>query len=206
MSNILRQWGPEDVPALREETERVLHQGGLVAFPTDTVYGIGGRYDLPETDGRLRAAKGSDEKRPFQVLVADEEAVARFVNEMQPVAAALAASYWPGPLTIVMESRRGDFVGLRRPDHPVAQFLVRCAGGALLASSANLSGLPPAQSAADAVAAFGGRLALAFDGGPPCGGAASSVVKVLPGGWELLREEAVSRADLAKAAGRPPRP
>ena len=200
MSNIVRIWGPDGPEPLRDETVRVLGGGKLVAFPTDTVYGIGGRYDLPETDGRLRAAKGSDDKRPFQVLVADEDAVARFINEMPPVAAALAEVYWPGPLTIVMESREGDFVGLRRPDHPVALFVVRCAGGALLASSANLSGRPPAKSANEAVCVFGERVALAFDGGPPGGGAASSVVKVRQDGWELLREEAVSCSDLAQAA------
>lgn len=204
MAVVLREWSADATEGLREETRRALREGGLVGFPTETVYGIGGRYDLPATDGLLRVAKRCGPERPFQVLVASDQAVERFVAELPPVAHAFSERFWPGPLTIVAKSRRGDFVGLRWPAHEAAVFVVECAGGTLLSSSANRRGEPPARSGAEAIEIFDDRLTMAIDGGPEACGKASSVVRVTEQGWELLREEAVSRDDLTRAAGRSP--
>ena len=204
MAVALREWSAGTVEDLRQETRRALREGGLVAFPTETVYGVGGRYDLPATDGLLRAAKRCGPDRPFQVLVSGEGAVARFVAELPPVARAFSERFWPGPLTIVVKSRRGDYVGLRWPEHEVALFVVECAGGALLASSANLHGQPPVRSASEAIEVFDDRLTMAIEGGSPARGKASSVARVTEDGWELLREEAVSQEALTRAAGCPP--
>ena len=202
---VIRQWPPPEASGeLFAELERTLAGGGLVAFPTDTVYGIGGRWDAPETDARLREAKGCDATRPFQALVAGVFAVRALAPEMPHIAYAFAERYWPGPLTIVVKSAAGDYVGLRRPNHIVAHCVVEAGGGVLLASSANRSGQAPVTSAKEAAVCFGERIALAVDGGPPGGGVASSVVRVTADGWELLREEAVSREELTRVAGAPP--
>lgn len=197
----IRRWDPGKIDSLRRETRAALREGGLVVFPTDTVYGIGGRYDLPATEGLLRVAKESGPERPFQILVSDEKAVERFIRKMPPIAQAFAEAHWPGPLTIVVESRKGDFVGLRRPAHEATVFVVECAGGALLASSANKAGQETARDAREAAEVFDDRIALAIDAGPASIGKASSVVKVTEEAWELLREAALSRKALTRTAG-----
>lgn len=201
----LRVWRTDGCNSdLLLELEEALLAGGLVAFPTDTVYGVGGRRDLSGTEARLRDAKGSGGDRPFQILVADEEALLLCGVRLSRVGRAFAERFWPGPLTIVAASDVGAAVGLRRPDHAVAVAVVRAAGGLLTASSANRAGARPAVWAREAAEALGDSLAMVIDGGLAGPGASSSVVRVYEDGWALLREEAVSREALTLAAGEPP--
>jgi len=179
-------------------------RGGLIAFPTDTVYGVAGKFGLGGTEARLLAAKGYGERRPFQVLVDGLETLARLAPDLPPVAKALASRFWPGPLTIVTPLPGGASIGLRWPAHDLACAVIGAGGGALMASSANRAGGPPARNAAEAVAALGDSLTVAIDGGASGLGSASSVVRVTCMGWEILREEAVSREALERAAGSPP--
>ena len=181
-----------------------LAQGGLAAFPTDTVYGVAGLFGLAGTEERLLAAKGYGERRPFQVLVDGLATLARLAPGLPPVARALASRFWPGPLTIVTPLAGGGSIGLRWPAHELACAVIGAAGGALMASSANRAGGAPARSAAEAVESLGGHLAVAIDGGDAGLGAASSVVRVTCAGWEILREKAVSRQALERTAGSPP--
>ncbi|HRU04314.1 MAG TPA: L-threonylcarbamoyladenylate synthase [Candidatus Brocadiia bacterium] len=189
---------------LLAQVAEALASGGLAAFPTDTVYGVAGLFGLAGTEDRLLAAKGYGEKRPFQVLVDGMATLERLAPEMPPVAKALAGRFWPGPLTIVTPLAGGGVIGLRWPAHELACAVIRAAGGALMASSANRAGGAPARCAAEAVAALGDHLAVAIDGGDAGLGAASSVVRVTSVGWEILREEAVTRQALELAAGSPP--
>jgi len=121
------------------------------------------------------------------------------------LAGRFAAAFWPGPLTLVVRGESGEWIGYRRPDHPAAAAVVRAAGGALLASSANRSGDAPAQTARQAAEALGHAAAIAVDGGPARLGVASSVVRVEGCAWELLRQGALTREALSAAAGRPPK-
>jgi L-threonylcarbamoyladenylate synthase len=181
-----------------------LDRGGLVIFPTETVYGIGGRWDLATTASRLREAKGRDEGKPFQVLVEGAAEIERMISEMPLIGRAFARAFWPGPLTLVTPTRSGVWLGLRHPNHDAARAVVRCAGGSLLATSANRSGDPPALRLADAVAAVGQAAELAVENGRGCLGLASTVVRVRETGWDLLRDGAIDRAALIEVAGRPP--
>ena len=181
-----------------------MSRGELILFPTETVYGVGGRLDHPATVQRLRRAKRRGADKPFQVLVEDGAAMERLLGEMPEMARAMARAFWPGPLTLVLATPSGGSLGLRRSGHEVARAVVHCACGSLLATSANLSGEPPATCLGDAVASLGDAVAVAVDGGEPCRGQASSVVRVTANAWELLREGAVSRDRLAEAAGKPP--
>ena len=204
MPSIIRAWRYDAPNAeLLAEAAAVLARGGLIAFPTETVYGVGGRRDLPTTEGRLRAAKRREPDKPFQVLISRvscPEAAGRW----SALVGRFADAFWPGPLTMVIRTASGSWVGFREPDHGVAKALIEAAGGALTASSANLSGRAPARTVEDAVAGLGDAVALAVDGGPSGLGKASSVIRVAGYCWELLREGAVSRQALEQVAGRPP--
>jgi L-threonylcarbamoyladenylate synthase len=181
-----------------DEAVRVLHAGGLVAFPTDTVYGVGG---LATDGGAIEAiyrAKGRAAEKAIPVLVSDW-AHLEGVALSTPRAERLAAAFWPGPLTIVL--RRdvrlpaslgpGDTVGVRAPDHPAALRLL-LAAGPLATSSANRSGAPDPQTADQVWAVLEGRIDLVVDGGKCPGGRPSTVVDCTGESPVVLRQGPVA--------------
>lgn len=203
--------GAEGPPVWRASTRGavrraggVLREGGLVVFPTETVYGLGVRAGDPSARRRLALTKERDGRKPFQILAADLRAVRSLCPEMPPVALRLARRYWPGPLTLVVRRGRGAWVGIRVPDHPVARRLLREAGGVAVATSANLAGGRPALTAAEAVQSLGSRVDFVLDGGPARCGAPSTVVKVARDGWQLLREGVIPARDVARLVGTSP--
>jgi L-threonylcarbamoyladenylate synthase len=189
--------------AVRRAAE-VLRRGGVVVFPTETVYGLGVRAGDPAARRRLARLKGRDDRKPFQILAADARAARALCPRMPPAAARLARRCWPGPLTLVAHRGGGKWVGLRVPDHAVARRLIRAAGGALTATSANRAGGRPATTAAEAAAALGARPDLVLDGGAARCGAPSTVVKVTREGWRLLREGAIPASEIERIVGTPP--
>jgi len=163
----------------------VLRAGGIVAMPTDTVYGIGVALDAPGGVERLFRAKRRPPDRGIAVLLHSVDQAAS-IGEIGPAAGALAAACWPGGLTIVVRQRADvtlpaalsgdtDTIGLRVPDHPAPRALARVVGP-LPTTSANVSGLPEATDAAGIVAQLGDDVDLVLDGGPAHGGPASTVV------------------------------
>ena len=171
-----------------------LRAGRVVAFPTETVYGLGVRAGDGSARRRLSALKGRDPGKPFQLLLADVRQALRIAPEMPEAARRLADAFWPGPLTLVVSDSRGKWQGLRVPDHAVPRAIARRLGGALLATSANRAGEPPAVRAEEIARTFDDKLELIIDGGAAGSGKPSSVVKVWRRKWELLREGAISRA------------
>lgn len=183
----------------------ILRGGGLVAFPTDTVYGIGCRVGDPAALERLFAAKARPPERQVPVLIADANAAHALGLGLDERAEALAARFWPGPLTLVLpRTDAGDppTLGVRVPDHPVTRELLGRAGP-LATSSANRSGEPEARTPAEVITAFAGvdELDLVVDGGPTPGGVASSVVDLSVTPARLLRESALSRTELEGTIG-----
>ncbi len=169
-------------PAWVSRCVEVLQAGGLVAFPTDTVYGVGAILkDLIAVE-LIREAKGRPAEKPIPVLVSSWDDIPAFA-ETSPRSARLSAAFWPGPLTLILRSRpglpsaveSGGTVGIRAPDHPAALALLRLAGP-LAVTSANRSGGPNPISADDVVAGLGGRIDLVVDGGACPGGRPSTVV------------------------------
>jgi L-threonylcarbamoyladenylate synthase len=193
----------------RAEAARTLEAGGIVAFPTDTVYGIAVALDTPGGIERLFAAKGRPPDKAIALLVADAEQATE-IGEVNGPASALARSFWPGGLTLVVP-RRADVtlpaalgglganatVGLRVPDHEAPQALAR-AVGPLPTTSANRSGEPEARDADELEALLGSSLDLILDGGTASGGVASTVVDATREPVRILREGAIS----AEAIGR----
>ena len=183
----------------------MLASGGIVAFPTDTVYGIAVAIETPGGIERLFAAKQRPPDKAIALLIADA-AQAADLGELNPAASALAATFWPGGLTLVLPLRPnrsvpasllGDpaitqpKVGLRVPDHEAPRSLAR-AVGPLPTTSANRSGVPEARDADELEAQLGGALDLILDGGPAHGGPASTVIDASTVPLRILREGAIS--------------
>ena len=195
-------------PAAIDKVADLLRRGLPVVFPTDTVYGVGVLPFDAAALSKLYAAKGRAAEKGIPVLLGDVADVAHVAGVIPLAAAALMAHFWPGPLTLVVPRRAGlpanlspdDTVAVRVPDHAVARALIRAAGGAVAATSANVSGQPPARSADEALAELDGRVAAVLDDGPSPGGVASTVVDCTSERPVVLRVGPLSAADLGLEA------
>ena len=190
---------------------RCLREGGLVAFPTETVYGLGADAGNGEAVARLYAAKGRPRFNPLIAHVADIVA-ARRIGRFDAAAEKLAVAFWPGPLTLVLPRELDcgvsdlalaglDTVAVRVPAHPVARKLLAAFGGPVVAPSANRSGHVSPTSAAHVLADLRGRIDMMIDGGPCDVGLESTIVScaVEP---TLLRPGGLARADIEHVLGR----
>lgn len=193
--------------ALRRAVE-VLEGGGLVAFPTDTVYGLGALpWDAEAVRGLYRAKRRPPD-RPIPLLLSDPGQVSRIAVPTGPFAK-LSAHFWPGGLTLVLPKAARvpaavsarPTVAVRVPDLPLARRLIRQAGGVLAVTSANISGQPSPTTAEEVEAQLGGRIALILDGGPCPGGVASTIVDLTTSPPALVRRGAIREADLRAAVG-----
>ncbi len=182
-----------------ENAVRVLHDGGIVIIPTDTVYGVAARSDISEAEARIYQIKGRDRSKPLPLLAADVGAVQEYGAKIGPLEKRLADRFWPGPLTIILKVEERT-EGFRVPDHPVAVELIRAAGGTLRVTSANLSGELPALTAEDAVESLGDGVDAVVDAGRTPGATPSTVVAIEGDeeAWKLniLRDGVLSRAEL----------
>ena len=187
-------------PSAIEWAAERLAQGGVIALPTDTVYGIAASLSHPKALRRIYDIKGRLPGKPLPVLVSSPQAAERLVLEFSHDIALLLDRFWPGPLTVVLPARRGmpaevtaggDTVGLRMPNHPLAIEVIAKAGGAVACTSANVSGDEPACSAAEVASAIGDSLDLILDGGVAPGGVPSTVIAVDADGLRVLREGAI---------------
>ena len=177
-----------------EEAVRVLSGGGVAVIPTDTVYGLAAHPDFPDAVARLYSIKERDGRKPVALLAADARSAARFLGRELPArAAALASRFWPGALTLVLETADGSrFEGVRVPDHDWTRRLLARCGGVLRVTSANMSGRRPATDAMAALAEVGLSADLVVDGGVSPGGIASTVAKVSEdGSLQVLRQGGV---------------
>jgi L-threonylcarbamoyladenylate synthase len=199
-----------DAPAI-EAAARCLAAGGLVAFPTETVYGLGADARQGEAVARLYAAKGRPAFNPLIAHVADV-AGARRLGVFNAEAERLAGPFWPGPLTLVLPKRADcpvsdlalaglDSVAVRLPAHPVAQALLKEFGGPVVAPSANRSGHVSPTSAAHVLADLRGRIDLIIDGGSCTVGVESTIVACLDGPT-LLRPGGLPREQIERVLGR----
>lgn len=188
-----------DRSALSEELERagaVLRGGGLVAFPTETVYGIAVAATQPEAIERLYQLKRRPRDKAMSMMVASMDPVRERCPDLPPKAVQLIHRFWPGPLTLVLPTKHPDgseagLIGFRFPDHPLAQGLVKAAGVPLLVPSANVSGTTPATTAEEVLRQFPDQLDIVIDGGTARAGLASTVVKVEGDEVSILREGAI---------------
>jgi len=175
-----------------QRAAKMLRSGGVVAFPTDTVYGLGASADDELASKRIYQIKGRPAGLPLILMVAAESQLEGLVH-VDSRAEAMMRRWWPGPLTLVLHAIGGGTLGVRIPKHKVALELLRHAGP-LMTTSANLHGEEPAMSAADA-AKLAGVMAV-LDGGVAPGGTASSVLDLTGPEPHVLREGAIPTPEL----------
>lgn len=199
-------------PASLATAADLLRAGGLVAMPTETVYGLAGDARSDRAVEAIYAAKGRPSRNPLIAHVADE-AMARELVAFPPEALALARAFWPGPLTLVLPLRPGSGISgrvtaglstlaVRMPAHPAARALLDAFGGPLAAPSANPSGRISPTEPAHVLAGLGGHIAAVIDGGP-CGvGLESTIVAVDgDGSLRLLRPGGIGAEEIRAATG-----
>ncbi len=190
----------EDIEKLRYAGE-ILKDGGLVAFPTETVYGLGGNALLKDASRDIYAAKGRPSDNPLIVHISDMAELPQLVEAVPEMAVKLAESFWPGPLTMVMkkadivpyETTGGlDTVAVRMPEHKVASMLIKLSGVPIAAPSANISGRPSPTTAAHCIEDLSGRIEAIVDGGASSIGVESTIVDLSGDDPVLLRPGAVT--------------
>jgi len=181
----------------------VLERGGLVVFPTDTVYGLGAlAFDAVAVES-IYLAKDRPVEKAIPILIGGPEDLDKVTTEIPPIAAKLAARFWPGALTLVVPKHpdlpdvvsAASTVGVRVPDHPVARALLRVAGP-MAVTSANISGEASPKTAEEVSRQLNGRIPLILDGGEAPGGVPSTVVNCLGTEPVILREGPVSMKDI----------
>lgn len=193
-----------------EEAGAVIRRGGLVAFPTETVYGLGGDALNPSSSKKIYEAKGRPSDNPLIVHIADMDDLDRIAADIPEVAYKLADRYWPGPLTMIFKKRSVvpsettgglDTVAVRFPSHPVAQALIKASGGYIAAPSANISGRPSPTSGEHVRQDMDGRIDMIVDSGPCDIGLESTIIDLSHGAAMMLRPGFVSAEMLREVVG-----
>jgi len=193
----------------------ILARGGLVAFPTETVYGLGGDASNEAAVARIYRVKGRPADHPLIVHIGDASLLARWARDVPADAHRLAERFWPGPLTLVLKRATTvnervtggqDTVGLRVPGHPLALELLRAFGGGIAAPSANRFGKLSPTTADHVRRDLGTDVDLVLDGGPCEVGIESTIVDLSRGAPVLLRPGRIGAADIAAVIGADPRP
>ncbi|MCA9959740.1 MAG: threonylcarbamoyl-AMP synthase [Anaerolineales bacterium] len=193
------------MPEAITRTATLLQQGQLVVFPTDTVYGVGAHAFQAEAIARLYTAKIRSFEKGIPILLADLADLEKVSLSLPDIAQTYIEQFWPGPLTLVVRKRPtlpdnlspNENIAVRIPDNAVARALIRAVGGAVAATSANISGQPPAQTAKQAFDALQDTVAVVLDGGPAPQGQASTVVDCTQNPPRILRPGPITANDLA---------
>ena len=185
------------------EAAHVVHSGGLVVFPTETVYGIAADCANPVAIKRLREVKRRNEDKPFSVMISQKELIRNYTPYDDPTLFKLIDKYWPGPLTVIVPAEQGaKTIGIRIPDHPVALKLVQNAHCTIAAPSANIEGNPPPVTCEEAMKDLDGLVDLAIDSGPVEIGTASTIVDFTQSHPTVVRKGVISQADVDAVTGK----
>lgn len=206
-------YSPKTARVSLDEAASIVRAGGLVAMPTETVYGLAADAENDLAVARIFEAKGRPRFNPLIIHIATTEEAERLAA-FTPIAARLAEAFWPGPLTLVLPRRAGaavsllasaglDTIALRRPAHPIAQALLGAVGRPLAAPSANPSGAISPTTADHVLEGLAGKIGGVLDGGPCSVGVESSIVKFDGARATLLRPGGVSAEDIERALSVP---
>ena len=197
----------------REFAGSIISGGGVIGFRTDTFYGLGANPFKEAAVLRIRELKGRDDRKPILLLLSDPSELDRFIAIKSPLFTQLAKRFWPGPLTIVgmaastlpdVLTAGSETIGVRLPNDEAVRTLLRCCGGALTATSANISGEPPAATAQSVADSFGETIDLIIDGGESTLQEPSTVVDVSSGVARVVRAGAVTAAEIQAVLGQAP--
>ncbi|TSA55331.1 MAG: threonylcarbamoyl-AMP synthase [Dehalococcoidia bacterium] len=196
---------PADILAQVKKCADVIRAGGIAAYPTDTVYGLGADVYNDGAVTKVFAAKRRPLNLPLPVLIADISQLAELTANIPPPAKRLMAKFWPGGLTIVFNKAPdfnslalsgGSKIAVRLPGHPLTLRLIKELGRPIVGTSANLHGLPPALTAAEVREQLGDAVDFIIDGGPCPGGVESTIVDITVNPPIILRKGAIPEKDL----------
>ena len=191
-----------------EQAVLLLNRGGLVAYPTESWYGLAVDPFNPEALDRLFAVKQRDKSKPVPTIISSRDQLALLVQEVPPSCRVLMERFWPGPLTLVFPARSHvpsrltagtGTVAVRCSSHPLAAGLAEAFAGPITATSANISGRPPQDSARGVADCLGAEVDMILDGGRTAGVCASTVVSCLGGTLSCVRRGQIAFADVKKA-------
>jgi L-threonylcarbamoyladenylate synthase len=192
-----------------ERASQVVAGGGVIAFRTDTFYGLGADPLNPRAVQKIRELKGREDTKPILLLISDQEVVDRLISNRSELFDSIATRFWPGPLTIVGAARDeipeeltsgSKTIGVRLPDDESVRELVRSCGGALTATSANPSGGLPARSAEEVKVYFPTGIDLIIDDGEVLADKPSTVIRIVTSELEVIRVGAISEEQLRSAS------
>jgi L-threonylcarbamoyladenylate synthase len=195
----------KDDQQTRLQAAAIVKAGGVIAFRTDTFYGLGADPFNEAAVRRIRELKGREDDKPILLLISDASEVSRFITSQSPTFQTVAERFWPGPLTLIgaacpelpVELTAGtNTIGVRLPDEDSVRELVRLCGGALTATSANTSGRPPASTAGEVELYFPIGLDLIIDAGEVAVTEPSTVLDLSESPPRLVREGAITSTDL----------
>lgn len=198
-----------DMDAIRQAGS-IIRQGGLVAFPTETVYGLGADALNADASAKIYAAKGRPSDNPLIAHIADRDMLQPLVREIPAMAVKLMDAFWPGPMTLIFNKSelvpKGttgglDTVAVRFPNHPIAQALIKEAGTSIAAPSANLSGKPSPTLGEHVIDDMNGRIDMIIDGGMVGMGLESTIIDVTTTPPMILRPGFITREMIEKVAG-----
>ncbi|NWF55458.1 MAG: threonylcarbamoyl-AMP synthase [Syntrophaceae bacterium] len=189
-----------------QEAARIILQGGVIAFPTETFYGLAADAWNEAAVKKIFQIKGREEGKPILLLVADRSWLSGLVLEVNPLAERLMENFWPGPLTLVFRASPDvsplltagtEKIGIRHSPHPVTQALVQAVGKPVTGTSANLSGQPSMSTAREVFHSLGKGLDAILDGGKTPGGLGSTVLDISEDSPRMVREGVLSSSELA---------
>ena len=179
-----------------ESAAQALKRGELVAFPTETVYGLGAHRDNAIAVERIYEVKGRPQEKKLTLMIADPGDVEKYVESFSDTAKRLMDFFWPGALVIIFPLRDGSDISIRLPDNEVARDLVRTAEVPIITTSANLSGRPPATDGQQVFMELGGKIHMILDGGATRYRSPSTIIKVWDGNVEIVRHGIISETSI----------
>lgn len=202
MRTLVLRAGPKGLEkGLLSFTAKVLREGGLVAFPTETVYGLGANALNRKAIDRLYKVKKRPKAKPFTIHIADLGPIKKLKCAMPRKAKVLINKFWPGPLTIILRSNNGKKIGFRMPDNMIALRLIRESGVPVAAPSANISGNKPPATARAVLNELDGKVDIVIDGGRTRVGVESTVLDLTVDPPVVLREGAIKTSEIFRVYG-----
>ena len=175
---------------------QALISGRIIAFPTETVYGLGVCADNDTAIDNLYSVKQRARDKKLSIMIAEPDDVTKHVKHIPPIAGRLISSFWPGPLTIIFDLPDNHTVGIRNSSHHVVRDLLKAAKISIVSTSANISGSPPATDAQQVISNFSGKVDVVLDGGTAEAGKPSTVVKIVNNTFEIIRHGVIGKERL----------
>lgn len=181
-----------------EKAALILRNGGLVAFPTETVYGLGANMLDKDAIKKVYRIKNRPKGKPLTIHIADVKILKKMVGRIPSSAKKLIAKFWPGPLTLVLKDKTSKKTGFRIPDNRIAFLLIKEAAVPVVAPSANISGKRPPTDAQEVLKNLSGKIEMVLDGGKTQIGVESTVVDLSGRQYKILREGAISEEEIRR--------